>query len=222
MPSRPRRTAYASVDPVALTGLTDGDASDLRAGGFIEALRFAGLDVSGEDLSNTRFSECEFVRLFAHDTNFRGASFVESTLSGLDVPVLRAPRSEFRDVSLADSRLGSCELYDATWSSVIIRDVKIGFANLRGASLSNVIFAGCTIEELDLSGARLDQVSFVNTTIDALDVAAAQLTNTDLRGASLRRISGLTGLRGATLTSLQTAELSDVFAEHLGIVIAEA
>lgn len=213
--ARPRSTpAFAQVDPTVLPPLTDGD---LDEGIHHEARRFQGTDLSGLPFTGGSFIECELTGVSAHETQFRDASFVESSIHRLNAPVFLAARSTLRDVALDASRLGSVDMHESSWSGVLVRGCKLGFVNLRAATLANVIFEDCTIEELDLSGARVSRLTFVRTAIDSLVVAGTQFTATDLRGAALRRITDLASLKGATMSPDQATELGQLFAVHLGI-----
>ena len=207
------------LDAIRLDQLVEGDPAGLDAHGSRDGERFTALDLSGRDLAGASFSECEFIDLAAHESNFRSARFVDTRFERLNSPIFRASRSRFRDVEIQGSRLGSAEFYDANWQSVHIHNCKLGFVNLRGAELGDVLFTNCTIEELDLGGAKAARVSFVGTDIRSLDVTQAKLEHADLRGAELWGILGLEGLRGATMNELQLAELARPFAEQFGIKI---
>lgn len=80
-----------------------------------------------------------------------------------------------------------------------------------------MLFVGCVIDELDLGGASASRVAFVDTDVRSLDVTRSRLEHVDLRGVELRRLTGLEGLRGATLDPTQVSELAPVFAQHFGI-----
>ena len=209
------------LSPVALPELRAGDPSGLRPHESYDGLDFPAADLRGLDLAGISFLECSFTELSAGETDLRSASFVDTRFERLDAPILSAPRSRFRDVSVTASRWGSAELYDAEWQSVHLVDCRLGYVNLRGATLHDVLFTNCTIDELDLGGATAHRTAFVDTRIDSLDVTGATLTHTDLRGADLRRLTGLEGLKGATLTALQVAELAPLFASHLGLRVEE-
>ena len=163
----------------------------------VDGLRFVGADVSGQDLSGLTVTECAFEDLDAHDVLPRGA--VETAVEQLNAPIIAAPRSRFREVSIDQSRIGSAEFYESNWRSVHITGSKLGFVNLRGAVLQDVQFTNCSIDELDLGGATVNRLAFVDCTLNSLDVTRATLQNVDLRELDLRRISGLEGLKGATM-----------------------
>ena len=84
-----------------------------------------------------------------------------------------------------------------------------------------MLFTDCTIDELDLGEVKADRVSFAGTRIGTIDLTRAELKNVDLRAVELRRIVGLPGLKGATLTSEQVAELAALFADQLGIAVED-
>ena len=117
------------------------------------------------------------------------------------------------------SRIGSAELYESTWRSVHFVNCKIGYLNLRGASLLDVRFSNCVIDELDLGGATAERLDFQTTETRVVDVTRSRFTNVDVRELQFRQVNGLEGLKGATMTELQVAELAGVFAAHLGIVV---
>ncbi|TXN28129.1 pentapeptide repeat-containing protein [Lacisediminihabitans profunda] len=214
-------TLSPKIERLVLVDLTDGDPDILEARESYDGLRFLSADLSGRDLAAASFSDCEFLDLSANGCDLRSASFVETRIERLDAPILAAPRSRFRDVVLQGSRIGSAEFYDASWQSVHISNCKLGFVNLRGAELRDVLFTDCTIDELDLGGAAAHRMSFVNTTVTSLDVTRAKLEHVDLRGAELRGLTGIEGLRGATVNPYQVADLATVFARHFGIKIEE-
>lgn len=215
------RTFAPRIDRIRLPELIDADVDSLEPHDSRDAESFAGVDLVGRDLQGTTFSECAFVDVSAHEADLRSATFLDTVIERLNAPILSAARSRFRDVSLGSSRLGSAEFYDASWQSVHISNCKLGFVNLRGAQLKDVLFTDCTIDELDLGGVKADRVSFAGTRIGTIDLTRAELKNVDLRAVDLRRIVGLPGLKGATLTSEQVAELAALFADQLGITVED-
>jgi uncharacterized protein YjbI with pentapeptide repeats len=71
--------------------------------------------------------------------------------------------------------------------------------------------------EMDLSGSRAQRVAFEDCRIDTLTLDRAHLVDVDLRGAEIRTVNGVEGLRGATLTSAQISLMAPMFAARLGI-----
>jgi len=214
-------TAAPLVDILFLQNLAAGDAKLLQAHESYNGESFTVSDVSEHDLSGASFSECEFVELEANETDFRAATFVETRFDRLTAPIFTAPRSNFRDVSIEGSRLGSAEFYESTWKSVRFTHCRIGYLNLRGAHLQDVVFIDCRIDELDLGAATANRVSFENTQVNNLDLTRSVLTNFDLRSLELRQIVGVEQLKGTTINAYQLAELAPLLANHLGIVVDE-
>ncbi|MFF2623506.1 pentapeptide repeat-containing protein [Oerskovia jenensis] len=183
--------------------------------------RFEGGDLSHADLSDVTFERCDLVGLSLHQADLRAATFGESRLERIDAPVLSAPRSVWHDVVLAGSRIGSAELYESAWRSVELVDCKLGYVNLRGATIRDLRFTRCTVDELDLTGAQTLRVAFEGTSVDHLVLAGARLTHTDLRGATLRRITSIERLAGATVGPSQLVEMAPLFAAELGIRVED-
>jgi uncharacterized protein YjbI with pentapeptide repeats len=216
-PKNTDETQPPNLESVQLADLVAGFAGDLGAREVIEGLAFDGVDVSGADLTALTVRECSFAECAFGDADLCGSTFVTCTVHRLDAPVLRAARSRLREVEVANSRIGSGELYESTLEGVRFTDCKLGYLNLRGAELTDVLFDGCTIDELDLGEAHGTRIAFRDTAIDSLDVSRARLTEFDLRGAELHTITGLEGLSGATMSELQISLMAGIFARHLGI-----
>lgn len=214
-------TVAPTLHSVELVDLTDGECGLLESHENYDGERFVSADLSQHDLAGATFSECEFLDLTAHETDFRGAAFVDTRFVRVDAPIFKAARSRFRNVDMDGSRLGSAEFYEANWQSVHIRNSKLGFMNFRGAELQDVLFTNCTIEELDFGGAKANRVSFVNTTVNSLELTRSTLQHVDLRDLDLRGLSGFEGLKGATMNSFQIGELAPLFARHLGIKVED-
>ncbi len=212
-----KRTAAPRIDPIVLRDLAVGDPDALEPHETVEGERFTAADLAGRDLSGATFLECEFIGLAAHETDLRAATFVETRLDRLDAPIFAAPRSRFREVAIASSRLGSAEFFEASWSSVRFDQCKLGYLNLGGGVLEDVQFTDCTIDELDLSDARVTRLSFENCDVRTLRLTRARLTDVDLRGLELNALLDAEGLRGATLSDTQVAQLATLFAAQLGI-----
>ena len=118
-------------------------------------------------------------------------------------------------------RLGALEAYDAHWRSVRFVGCKLGFVNLRRAKLAEVQFSDCVIEELDLVDAQARRVRFADSRIGHLDVQHANLRDVDLRGANVTSISGVTELRGTTMSTDQVTFLAPMLAAGLGIHVED-
>lgn len=217
--ARSTGTKAPRIDEVRPTVLTECAGSELDARVSFDQARIVAADVSGQDLTGIDFTDCVIDDLAAHDANFRGASFVDTTLRRVNAPSFRAPRTRLRNVVLDGSRFGSADFVEANWQSVHISNSKLGFVNLRGADLRDVLFTDCAIDELDLSGAKVSRLAFENTTVGTLELANSKFTDVDFRGLEMRRIVGLEGLRGATLSSYQASDLAGLFAAHFGIVL---
>ncbi|MBD8043610.1 pentapeptide repeat-containing protein [Arthrobacter sp. Sa2BUA2] len=209
------------ISGITLPALVQGDPERLRAHGQYDGESYSDADLTGQLLDGISFSECELIGADAHEASLRNARFLDTKVERLNAPVLTAPGLVLRDVSIGASRIGSAEAFSAEWNAVSIDGSKLDFLNLRGSALRDVSFSDCVIGELDLGGARLTRASFSNTRIDSLLLDQAVLEHVDLRGASIRGISGIGSLRGATLSSLQLGEFSGALASHLGISIRD-
>jgi len=77
----------------------------------------------------------------------------------------------------------------------------------------------CDIDELDLAAAEASRVAFSHSKTRSLTLGRASLTHVDLRDLEIGEVAGLDGLRGATLSPLQSIELAPAMAAELGLKI---
>jgi uncharacterized protein YjbI with pentapeptide repeats len=202
-----------------LPELRESDGATLGAGDFVERMRFDSIDLSGRDLSELSLSECALAGVRLDEATLRGAAFDEVLFTGLTAATLQAARARWHTVEVDSSRIGAGELYDAGMRGVTFGHCKIGFLNLAGSTLDDVLFTGCSLDELDLSGARLARVAFRNCTIGTLTVSGARSSNVDLRGTRVDAVTGLDGLRGATIDEDQLAALMPLLVRSAGILL---
>lgn len=190
-------TAAPRIDALP-ADLDDGDPAELTQNADLETVRFDGLSVTELDLRSARLREVE--------------------LDQVNLPVVRAARSQWRDVRVS-GRLGSVEAYEAQWRSVHFVGCKLSFVNLRGAELLDVAFTGCVVEELDLLDARARRVRLEDTRVGHLSLREGELRDVDLRGAALESIDGVRHLRGVTVSPGQLTLMAPLLAEALGILV---
>jgi uncharacterized protein YjbI with pentapeptide repeats len=191
--------------------LLDGDSHATQV--------YERVDLSGQDLRHSTFSECAFLGCNLTDTDVTGTHLVESDLAEIESAHLPASRSLWRHSSLARSRLGAVEAYEASFDGLVVADTKISYLNARSATWKDVLLQRCVIDELDLVGAKLARVRFESCQIGSLDLTRTTNADVDLRGAELRQISGLTGLAGCTISPEQLDDLSGPLASQLGITV---
>ncbi|MGJ0204628.1 pentapeptide repeat-containing protein [Leucobacter sp. gxy201] len=215
------RVQEPHLDEHRLDRLAEAGAGEPKAGGSYEALRFTGSGIGRASLVGTTFTECEIVDWGAERVELQGARLIETRISRIDVPHLTARRSTWRDVEMLSSRTGAVDGADSALHRVLFEGAKLGWAGFRAAELHDVTFRDCRIDELDLSMCTIARVAFENTTVHKLVLSGAQARHLDLRGIELGSIDGIEGLRGAVLTRIQAAEMTEIFAAHLGIAIEE-
>ncbi|MEG9247276.1 pentapeptide repeat-containing protein [Arthrobacter sp. Soc17.1.1.1] len=223
MPARPARR---TTNPPRLSlrppqGVTRVDEPQLLDGDHREGEHYERLVLDGEELAGITLQECVLDGVSLNDTELRGARIIECAFEDLFAPVLRAPRSSWRETSLRSTRWGSAELYDSRLDAVHLDGGKLDYVNLRSARLTDVLVSGCIIGELDLTGVTATRLALADCTIGTLTLDGAQLRDADLRTSSFRSIKGLDGLRGATIDEYQLQLLAPFLAESMGLRVED-
>ncbi len=192
---------------------------ELEPEGDYELVAFTDLDLTGAQAQDARFLDCAFDGAGLDEVRLDRAHLIDTTLTACRAGTLHAPDGQWRDVAVRDCRLGAVQAHGAVLTRLTITGGKLDYLNLRGARLETVRLAGVTIGDLDLATARVEHLVLEDCRVGRLDVQGAALVDVDLRGAELARIDGPAGLKGATISEQQLAELAAVFAAHLGVVV---
>lgn len=208
------------IGQLQLVDLEPGDPAELTRNADIEGRVFSATTVPTLDLTQSFVTASRFDGLTAREADLQAARWSETELTEVSLPVVRAARTQWRDVHVS-GRLGSIEAYDAQWSSVYFVGCKIDYLNLRSAELIDVAFTDCLIEELDLLEATARRVRIAGTRIGHLAVQRCRLQDVDLRQAELVSVEGLAGLRGATISPTQLHLLAPLLAAEAGLVVEE-
>jgi len=197
----------------------DAAIDELFPGGDHEGQRFSDADLGDVDLTGSTFRDCEFASVTLNETRMRGVRFLDSVMTASFAPILRAPRSTWRDVLLESPRWGSSELFDSELRAVHIRGGKIDYLNLRGSTLTDVLIEDCFITDLDLGGATITRMALKNCRIDTIDLTRSTNRDLDLRGSDFAALNGLDGARGVTIDEGQLSLLAPLLASHLGLIV---
>jgi len=221
MHHQPKNTSpiAPSFDPIVLPKLLEGSRADLVPSAQLDGMTFEGVEIDQLDLSNSVVEASRFGSLRSADASLRGSVLGDVVFTSVDIPIVRAARSRWRDVRFEGGRVGSAEFYDSDWSSVHFVGCKLTFVNLRGSDLRDVAFTDCIIDELDTSEANIVRLALPGTRLRRLDVSNATLAHVDLRNSAFDEITGVASLRGAVIDEHQLTLLAPLLARQIGLTV---
>ncbi|MBK5248577.1 MAG: pentapeptide repeat-containing protein [Actinomycetales bacterium] len=127
----------------------------------------------------------------------RDCSLVRTTLDGARLVGSGWLRSRWREVSAQDLQADLISAHSSSWTDVTIRSSRLRQADFSDARLLRVAFVDCDLTEARFAGVRAQQVTF--------------------DGCTLAGITGVEGLRGASLAWSDAASVLPAIAAHLGI-----
>ena len=191
----------------------------LEIEGDYDRLAFRKVDLTAQDGEGAHFEDCVLIDCTLDEVRLHHARILETTLTGSHATTLELLGATLRDVTFADCRIGALASPGSKWTQVSVRGGKLDYINLREAQLDSVKFEDCSIGELDLSGATVTRLVILGCRVGQLTLTRAQLKDTDLRGAELSSVTGLTELAGATITNVQLHDLAPAIAAHLQITV---
>lgn len=193
----------------------------LEPGGDYDTERFEGADLSGVCAPDVRFLDCVFVSCRMDDVRLGGARVLDTAIVGASASLLQATRSQWRDSTVSDSRLGYLDLSGSTIARVTVIDCKIDFLNLRGTTLRDVRLERVRLGEISLGDASATNVAVTDCTIGVLDLHGGHFTGLDVSASQVEQWRGLASLKGVTISENQAQELACALATELGARVAQ-
>ncbi len=157
-----------------------------------------GADLGGRNLRSAKGYGAFFVNAFLKKSDLRDSDMREADFRGADLREALIDRANFRraDLTKADLRWCSAEaakLKEARLCGALLDEAHLKNANLQDATAcpdtngKPTSFEGVNLQGADLSGAKLSKAIFKRA-----DLSNAVLVRTDLRGADLTGVIGLT------------------------------
>lgn len=192
---------------------------DLAADEDYEGAHFDGLDLDSPRAPGSRFMECAFTQVTIQDGRLRRARFNDVWLRGVRLTATELSDSNWIDATIIGSVAAGVVVHGSRLRQVTFRGCKLQGVNFRAATLTEVTFEDCMLREVDFGGATLRRCQFPGSRLYETDFSQVTLDKVDLRGAELGIIITPGALSGATITSVQLADLAPILAEHAGITV---
>lgn len=194
----------------------------LEREGSYESLHFDGCAFEETDGGGSDFTESAFSQVTFAGGRYRRARFDDVWLHTTRWVGADVAETAWMDVECVAGVLAGTELFSAQLRRVTFHHCKFDSVNARQAVLRDVSFVDCLLREVDCGGASPTDVSFPGSSLDRVRFDKARVTRTDLREVSRLDIaSGLDGLSGATINSLQLLELAPLLARTLGLTVRD-
>lgn len=184
-----------------------------------DGLLFDGVDASGVDATDAKFTGCVLNDCRADDLVLTGARVLDCRIRGLSATTAPWRSSTWQEVVLEQTRIGALTASTASMTRVAFTGGRIDFANLRESSLTDVTFTDCDLRDLDAMGAHLTRVRFENCRLGSLELSAARLRDVDVSTSELEGIAGVESLRGLTISEFQLTQLAPALAAHVGLTV---
>lgn len=189
----------------------------LRPRSELDGAVLDGVDLTGENGTDSLLLECTLTRCDLSDVRLAGARFTECRVSWVHGAGTDLSRSQWLDSRIVQPRLGAPQLHGASMRRVRVEGGKVEFANWRGATLRDVAFDGCVLVEPDFAEASLRDVTFDGCRLIEPRFDNVRCQGVDLSGAELVAPTGVASLRGATLSLEQVLDVAPALARQLGI-----
>ncbi len=210
------RTTPRIEPPLASRPIELGDDADL------DEVEIRDLRVDDQPtVHDVRILRSRLVSVSLAGGHLPGLELRDVALDAVDAVGARFPEAGLTRVEFRDARLSGIDFGQAALRDVGFIRCRMDAASFRLAQLERVDFDECELREADFGGATLRSVGFAGTHVDRVDFSNARCERVDLRGARLGFVSGIAGLRGATIGVDQVLVLAPAVFADLGIKIAD-
>jgi len=229
-PARPGRPAgirrYGIKEPQAPDlpeELTPGSLpeADLVDGAVLAGLAVDDLDLSGREAAGAELDQCRYRNVTLAQVRLNRVMVKDAEFSHCDLANLRA-----RDSSIRRAVVSGTRMTGFTWITGGIRDVifescRIDLGYFSATKFASVIFRNCRLDQANFGDTDLSDVQFTGCDLSGVQFSGANVADTRFSGCELSGLSGVTSLRGATISTSDAMSLTGIFAEALGIRIED-
>ncbi len=226
-PGRPRGNRPGGIkEPSApdLPGeLTAGSLpeADLFDGAVHAGLAVDDIDLSGREAAGAELDQCRYRNVKFAQVRLNRATLKDVEISRCDLANLRARDSSIRRAVISATRMTGLSWITGGIRDVIFDSCRIDLGYFSATKFSNVVFTGCRLDQANFGDTDLSDVRFDNCDLSGAQFSGASLADTRFSGCVLAGLSGVTSLRGATITTGDAVALAGIFADALGIKIEE-
>jgi uncharacterized protein YjbI with pentapeptide repeats len=181
---------------------------------------------SNQDLSAAKaktliITEARLEKVNASEANFEKLGLSDVALLRCDLTATNCAESSWRRVKLQNMRCSGLKLQTSTLKDVVFEDCKLDLSNFRFSKLKNVQFKDCVLDEADFYKTELENVQFLCCSLNKAEFSAAKCKDVDLRTSDLAGISGVEGLAGATIDSVQLIAIAQTLAHYFKIQVSD-
>ena len=154
-------------------------ADDLRDGDSFEDETFAGLDLTGADLSEKELVRCTFRNVKLPESRWRRARLEDCTFDGCDLGRFDPAALILREVAFTGSKLMGVDWTELGQFPVMtFTDCNLRYCSFVGLVARKIPFVRCALTEATFLKADLMQARF-----EDCDLAGTRFESCDLRGA---------------------------------------
>lgn len=171
----------------------------------------------GLDLDEVALEGCTLRRLRAGGGTWTRTSILDGDLTGADLAGLVTTDCSLVRSTVDGARLTGSQWLRSRWREVGAQDLVAESVGAHGSAWADVTLTGCRLAELDLTNARLERVRLSDCDLSGARFAGARCTDVTMTGCVLDGVTGLAGLRGATLAWSDGVSLLPAMAAELGI-----
>lgn len=191
------------------------------AGTTTASAAFDGTVWIGADLEEVALESCTLTQLRGSGGTWTRTSFIDCALDGADLAGVVTTDSSLVRCSLDGARLTGSQWLRSRWRHLDASDLVADTLSAHGSSWTDVTLTGARLRELDLSEAKLVRVRFVDCDLGAARFTGARCSDVSFSGCTLEGLTGVTGLRGASLERADAESALPALAAELGIRVLD-
>lgn len=194
---------------------------DLRDGGVLLALEYAGADLAGRDVAAVEIDQCRFLGTAWTGTELDRAVISDCVFESCDLANVRAMDCGLLRVTVSGSRMTGLSWAGGSVREAELRSCRMDLVSFRFTTFKHTVFTDCRLTQADFTGADLRSARFERCDLSGTQFSQAQMTGTRFAGCTLNGINGVASMRGAIVHGADALALAYSLASALGISIED-
>jgi uncharacterized protein YjbI with pentapeptide repeats len=194
---------------------------DLKDDGIYVSLEYEDIDLAGRDAVSVEIDQCRYKNTSFAQTELDRAMISDTVFERCDLANLRARNCSLVRVILEHSRMTGFSWPEGSIREAVLDGCRIDMASFRFSVFKGVVFTDCKLAQADFQEADLRGARFEKCDLSGAQFSKAQMEGTRFSDCTLDDINGVTGMKGAIVSSRDSLTLANSLASALGIRIED-
>ncbi len=185
----------------------------------VEDAKFDKQESTKFDYKNVEIIQSIITNSNTQESNFQGSKWRDVIVKSSNFSACKLSDNKITRVKFDGCRMQGIDFNSSELLDVEFINCNLDLSNFRMTQLRSVRFDNCSMIESEFTAGDLKGVIVKDCVLEKVDFVDIKINNVDLSGSQLIDVSGIKGLKGATIDYTQLISLAPELAQSIGLKI---